>query len=340
MIPDPRRPFPGASHLGFGCASLGSRIAARPGLDAMAASFEMGVNWFDVAPSYGDGNAEVILSQFTRGRRSQIYICTKCGIVPPKVSLIAAALRPVARAIVARAPSLRRAAASARAPARRISFSAEQVQSSLEASLKRLRTDYVDVLALHEPSVSDLERDDVQTTFESILQSGKARALGIAGTPEAIETGLRLGLPLSHIQLSDGPIETCLLSLNAKLERLLDGLLIVTHSVFSKGPKLDALHGIGDLQRLSAALNELGYHEPLQDALRAATLDYALSSNYQGTVLVSMFSESHRKFNISRISEHSDARANQIANVFAKFPWAIKSDPSSMSKLSNPEAKS
>ena len=45
------------SRLGFGCASLGSRVAAADGLNALAAAFDAGVNWFDVAPAYGAGEA-------------------------------------------------------------------------------------------------------------------------------------------------------------------------------------------------------------------------------------------------------------------------------------------
>jgi aryl-alcohol dehydrogenase-like predicted oxidoreductase len=52
------------SVLGFGCASLGSRIGARPGLLALEQAFDAGISWYDVAPSYGDGNAEAILGNF------------------------------------------------------------------------------------------------------------------------------------------------------------------------------------------------------------------------------------------------------------------------------------
>ena len=52
------------SCLGFGCASLGSRVGAAPGLRALAAAHDAGVAWFDLAPLYGAGRAEEIAGRF------------------------------------------------------------------------------------------------------------------------------------------------------------------------------------------------------------------------------------------------------------------------------------
>ena len=71
------------SCLGFGCASLGSRIGAPAGLRALAEAHERGVNWFDVAPAYGAGEAEAILAQFVKGRRDKLLLTTKVGIATP-----------------------------------------------------------------------------------------------------------------------------------------------------------------------------------------------------------------------------------------------------------------
>ena len=43
------------SAIGFGCASLGSRISAADGRRAIARALDLGLTWFDVAPPYGDG---------------------------------------------------------------------------------------------------------------------------------------------------------------------------------------------------------------------------------------------------------------------------------------------
>src|SRR5580704_10332980 len=88
-----------ASCLGFGCASLGSRISARAGLEALARAHEAGVTWFDLAPAYGAGEAEGILARFLAGRRERVSILTKVGLAPPRRSALLrgayAAARPL-----------------------------------------------------------------------------------------------------------------------------------------------------------------------------------------------------------------------------------------------------
>ena len=76
------------SAIGFGCASLGSRVSRAAGLRALEDAFERGVTWFDVAPAYGSGQAETILGEFAARRRDRIGICTKVGMVAPRRNAI------------------------------------------------------------------------------------------------------------------------------------------------------------------------------------------------------------------------------------------------------------
>ena len=70
------------SCLGFGCASLGSRVGEAPGLRALEAAFDAGVTWLDLAPLYGGGRAEEIAGRFLKGRRDAVQICSKVGLAP------------------------------------------------------------------------------------------------------------------------------------------------------------------------------------------------------------------------------------------------------------------
>ena len=62
----------GVSRLGFGCAPVMGKVGRRQALDAMACAFELGVTHFDIARSYGFGDAEAVLGEFVRGRRIDI----------------------------------------------------------------------------------------------------------------------------------------------------------------------------------------------------------------------------------------------------------------------------
>ena len=56
------------SCLGFGCASLGTRVGEAAGLRALDAAYDAGVTWLDLAPLYGGGRAEEIAGRFLKGR--------------------------------------------------------------------------------------------------------------------------------------------------------------------------------------------------------------------------------------------------------------------------------
>ncbi|HET9350371.1 MAG TPA: aldo/keto reductase, partial [Burkholderiales bacterium] len=104
------------SVLGFGCASLGSRIDEKDGLVALERAFAAGVSWYDTAPSYGDGRGEDILSKFLAGHRDGVTVCTKVGFVATKPYGPIAVVAPLLRKLVAAAPALRATIRRARPP--------------------------------------------------------------------------------------------------------------------------------------------------------------------------------------------------------------------------------
>ncbi|WP_249169863.1 aldo/keto reductase, partial [Bradyrhizobium liaoningense] len=81
------------SSIGFGSASLGSRIGVRKGLKTLERAYDAGITWYDVAPSYGDGTAESICGEFVSRKRDSIYVCTKVGMRPTNTSAAMRVLR-------------------------------------------------------------------------------------------------------------------------------------------------------------------------------------------------------------------------------------------------------
>src|SRR2546430_9374750 len=116
-----------ASAVGMGCASLGSRVGYREGLRALSRAFDVGVTWFDVAPSYGDAEAETILGEFARGKRDKVQICTKVGILPARTSFATRAAKPILRLSVNLVPTLRKYVARARPTTTKLAISAEMI---------------------------------------------------------------------------------------------------------------------------------------------------------------------------------------------------------------------
>ena len=294
-------------------------MSAKQGLRALAAAFERGINWFDLSPSYGDGLAENIFGKFVCNRRDRLHICTKCGILPPTVGSWVKIARPVARAAINRVPALRRWGAAGRPAARQMPLTGDFIRESLDASLRRLQTEYVDVLALHDPTGADLCNEDVAAALAAVLDSGKARAIGVAGSFDAAMVGVAAGLPLGHIQFADYPGRGSVGQARQVLGSRIDNTFVATHSVLSWRRKVN-YRKVSPTIKLEAlgALRDLGYTMELGASLDAAALDYALESNRLGTVVVSMFSPDHLKANLARLKA-PPANVVEIGSLFQRF---------------------
>lgn len=291
------------SALGFGCASLGSRVAAEAGLRAMAAAHENGVSWFDLAPAYGRGAAEDIASQFFRGRRDRVGICTKVGLAPPRNTAgikgqIARQLIPLARQAVARVPGLReKLRKSGMQTNQKLPLTPELLLGSLESSLRRLGTDHVDFYGLHNATLAEIARDDILRTLEDILASGKARAVGTASSPEVAAAAIAHGAPFGAVQFGlpapGMPAPGALLDTAAEA-----GVGTLVHSVLGiDGGQAALLQRIGADATARAALAAVG-GDPAS-ALARVLVARALTLSPRGVVLVSMFSARSLEANLA-----------------------------------------
>ena len=112
----------------------------------IATAMENGANFFDHADVYGGGVCETVFGKAMTGYdREKLLIQTKCGIVAGKM----------------------------------YDFSYDYIVSSVEGSLKRLNTDYVDVLVLHRPDAL-MEPEEVARAFAHLKESGKVRYFGVS----------------------------------------------------------------------------------------------------------------------------------------------------------------
>ena len=192
-----------SSVLGFGCSAMMGRVGRKASLAALAAACDAGITFFDTARSYGYGESEALLGEFLQGRRDSVLISTKFGILPTPTTPLKQSLKPLARTLLRLAPLTRKALqqqlAAQSSPGH---FSVAALHSSLETSLRALRTDYVDFLFLHEPPASVLQQQDLFAALEQLVTAGKIRRYGIASPPEVIEAARTTQhLSLQTIQL-------------------------------------------------------------------------------------------------------------------------------------------
>jgi aryl-alcohol dehydrogenase-like predicted oxidoreductase len=180
------------SVLGFGCAPLMGRVGRRDSLRALSAALDAGITFFDTARSYGYGQGEALLGEVLQGRRDSVVVCTKFGILPANKGTWKQRLKPAAQAAIRIFPGLRkfarRHAGDQFQPGQ---FSVEVLRSSLEESLRALKTDYVDMLLLHAAPVEVLDDDDLLLAMQRLVESGKVRMAGISGEQSVIAETFR-----------------------------------------------------------------------------------------------------------------------------------------------------
>ncbi len=188
---------PGAksSLIGFGCAPIMGSVDRATALRAMNVAMDAGITHFDVAPSYGYGEAEKGLGEFLSRRRSDAVVCTKFGIEANLIAKIGRPFKPVLRKAIELVRGGTRApgggagltgSIAARAHAH-VEMTPDKLVKSLESSLKKLRTEVVDILFLHEPAAVLADPDGMFEVAARLKTQGKLRGFGIALMQEQME---------------------------------------------------------------------------------------------------------------------------------------------------------
>ena len=290
------------------------RVGRRDSLDALARAFEGGVTYFDVARSYGYGNAEKVVGEFLRGRRDQCVVATKVGIEPSIPSYLTGVLLPVLRAMASRAPRLQ--AFSARRSERlsgvsKGHFDPQFFRRSLDTSLSELGTDYVDILLLHEVAEEDLQSEELLRLLQTTVESGRARAIGIATSPSQSLRILEQRDEILAVQVPSHMGEPCPPSLIEKAPFLL------THTAMGLD-EAGRAHLVATLDRFPDLAEQLRQEEFLAASpavvLPELLLAWALISNPVGITLCGMLKPEHVASNLSTL-----ARAHRCAETLREL---------------------
>jgi L-galactose dehydrogenase len=142
------------SVIGFGASPLGNEfqvIDPGEGEQAVNYAIDHGINFFDVSPYYGRTLAEQRLGAALSGKRHKVVLSTKCGRYDTSF----------------------------------FDFSTARITDSVEESLKRLRTDYLDILHAHDIEFGDREQivNETLPAMRKLKEQGKVRLIGVTGFP-------------------------------------------------------------------------------------------------------------------------------------------------------------
>ena len=175
------------SEIGFGGARIGGLLADDGGraasLRTLEAACDAGINFFDTADMYSQGESEILVGKAFRNKRDQVFIATKGGYHLPRQRRLIQLIKPLAKPIV-RALGLRRSAVPASLSGTvSQDFSPGYLREAVEASLRRLQSDHIDLYQLHSPPRAELTGSRLQDALGLLARlktEGKIREYGIA----------------------------------------------------------------------------------------------------------------------------------------------------------------
>lgn len=160
------------SEISLGCMRM-NQLSVQEANRVIENALDLGIDMFDHADIYGKGRSEEIFAEaidMNPSIREKMIIQTKCGIREGFFD-----------------------------------FSKEHILASVEGSLKRLKTDYIDILLLHRPDTL-VEPEEVAEAFDQLKQSGKVRHFGVSNqNPNQIELlkkNVKQDLIANQLQLS------------------------------------------------------------------------------------------------------------------------------------------
>lgn len=266
------------SALSFGASSLGSvfrEVKEAECIRTVNTALDHGINYIDVSPYYGLTKAETMLGKAIKTiPRDRFYLSTKAGRYGVDV----------------------------------FDFSKKRMISSLEESLKRLHTDYVDIMFLHDIEFvpADIILEEALPALEQLKQEGKIRFKGICGLPLEL---FEYFLPKVDV---DAIISYCHYSLNdASLISLLPlieqhNIGLVNASPLSMG--LLSTDGVPDWHLASEELKRLckqaaDYCAEQGETIAKLAIQFSTSNERIPTTLVSTANPDNIRNNIEYMNE-------------------------------------
>lgn len=162
------------SRVGMGTASLHHLFRSKDRQALLESAWDLGIRYFDTAPLYAHGTAETEIGRFAKGRRDQLTIVTKYGLLPNPLYRLSLTFY-YARKAAGKLPLV-----PALPPPPR-DFCAAGLRAQVNHSLRRLATDYIDVLLLHEPELVEIREPlALADCLRSLKQEGLIRNFGLS----------------------------------------------------------------------------------------------------------------------------------------------------------------
>src|SRR6516162_9563271 len=169
------------SVLGVGCGRVGSisnPVPMREIEATLEAAIEAGINLFDTADIYGQGDSERTLAGLLHRHGDRMFVVTKVGGRHSRYATVLRLAKPLLQVVARSRPNVRSAAVAARTATVVHDFSPRDLLPAVDASRCRLSLDQLHGLLLHSPSVETLGKPEIHDFLAELLRSGKAQRVG------------------------------------------------------------------------------------------------------------------------------------------------------------------
>lgn len=229
------------SVLGFGGAEIGFESASPDGVEKLLkGALDAGLNVIDTGECYRD--SEELIGRAVSDRREHFYLLTKCGH-----------------------PHGMESSAN---------WSQASLLESIERSLRRLKTDRLDIVHLHSCSESELRKGEVITALQTARERGYTRYIGYSGDSRA-----------AHFAVECGAFDTLQISINIADQEAIDVTVPLAHKkqmgVIAKRPIANAAWKTGHRPANS-------YHHEYWERLRKLNYDFLCNADFEKTISVAL----------------------------------------------------
>ncbi|MFA3783726.1 aldo/keto reductase [Melioribacteraceae bacterium 4301-Me] len=164
--------------IGFGAWAIGGpwkwgwgKVDDNESIEAIRTALDNEINWIDTAAVYGLGHSEEVVAEAIKDRRKEVFVATKCGMVPDGKG------------------------------GANINNHPNSIRKEIEDSLRRLQTDYVDLYQIHWPD-PNVPVEDSWGEMVKIKQEGKARFIGVCNFDVNL---LERCMKIEHVQSLQPP---------------------------------------------------------------------------------------------------------------------------------------
>ena len=298
------------SELGFGCARLGGVFQSATKaemLRTVASALDSGITFFDTSDMYCHGESEEPLGAAFQGKREKVIIASKVGYCLPTQKKLISRIKPLVKPVIQRLGIKRAHIPVSVGGSLSQNFSPAYIMQAIDHSLRRLKTDYLDLYQLHSPPPDVLEDGGFLEPLERLKQQGKIRHYGIScETTRDIVTCLRYP-EIASIQLRLSLLDQSALA-DAIPQARSRGVALIARECFAGSllaKPADALNLeeiIADEAEREAKRREiLGYHrlaEQMDRTLPEMSLQFVLGVEGLSLALVGLRTETHLADNL------------------------------------------